>query len=401
MNRKTNKVFVWPFYTRLIHWLIAVSFLVAFVLSFYEHLLNLHAAFGVVFGLMLLYRIIWGFLGPNYAIFATFKLSFSALISYFREKIQNRYREIPAGHNPASSWYTLVVLGFGSVIAFSGLFLFGIQEGNGYLGYLNENYYRYTGILMFVHTFMSYILVGWAFVHIFGVLIEQFYHKTNMLFVMITGYKIAKGQDATPGKKRGLLTWSFLLLSCFVFFVSTDGRNNPFVVNRFKTIDIKKESPVYFEKCGTCHKAYPAFMLPSSSWDRIQSGLENHFGDEISPDHNDSDHRISLSEQTDIFKYLVNNSADNSTREISVKVMKSLDGARGRKSISKIKIWKDIHKNIKPHIYKSDQIKDRSNCFACHKHFEQGVLEDIDIQVPTNLTWTKKKDSSQKDKQKK
>ncbi len=361
------------------------------MLSFYEHLLNLHVAFGIVFGLMLLYRIVWGFVGPDYAIFSTFKLSFSALVFYFQEKIQNRYRDIPAGHNPASSWYTIIVLGLGSVIAFSGLLLYGVQEANGYLGFLNHLYYNHADGLTFVHTYVSYILVGWSVVHISGVLVEHFYHKTDMLWTMITGYKIAIGENTTPGKKRGLITWSFLLLSVFVFFVSTDGRNNPFVANRFGTINIKKESPIYYEECGACHKAYPAFMLPSSSWERIRSGLDNHFGDKISPDHNDTDHRITTDEQTVIFKYLTQNSAEHSTREISVKVMKSLDGARGRKSITKIKIWKDIHKDIAPYIYKSDQIKDRSNCFACHKHFEYGVLEDVDIQVPTNLTWTKKK----------
>jgi len=83
-----------------------------------------------------------------------------------------------------------------------------------------------------------------------------------------------------------------------------------------------------------------------------------------------------------IFNYLIENSADKSTREISVKVMKSLNGARGRKSITKIQYWKDTHANIPKHIFKSQKVKRKANCFACHKNFEKGILEDIDIKIP-------------------
>ncbi|MEA2091381.1 MAG: hypothetical protein U9O83_03325, partial [Campylobacterota bacterium] len=58
------------------------------------------------------------------------------------------------------------------------------------------------------------------------------------------------------------------------------------------------------------------------------------------------------------------------------------DGARGRKSITKIKFWKDAHAGISPRIFKSQKVKRKANCFACHKNFEKGMLEDIDIKIP-------------------
>ena len=382
MNKRKDQVFVWPIYTRIIHWLIAFTFTFAFIFSLYENLLNLHVAVGIVFGLMLVYRIIRGFVGPRYATFNTFKLSLSKLKFYFQEKIQNRYREIPAGHNPASSWFTLIVLGFGSIISITGLLIYGIQEGNGYLGFLNNHYYMYADILLNIHIYSSYILLAWTIIHISGVMVEQFYHKTSMVFAMITGYKKAKGEDSKPGKRRSGLTYLFLFISFLVFYVSTDGRNNPFVVSKFEQFHYKTDMPIYEKECGSCHKPYPPFMLPTSSWERVKEGLKNHFGEKISPNHKKEDNRISLNDQTVIFNYLKNNSADKSTREISVKVMKSLNGARGRKSITKIKIWKDIHKNIPPHIFKSKKVKRKANCFACHKNFEKGMLEDIDIKIP-------------------
>ena len=382
MNKRKDYVFVWPVYTRIIHWLIASSFTLAFIFSLYENLLNLHVAVGIIFGLMLVYRIIWGFIGPQYARFATLKLSLEKLKFYFVEKVQNRYREIPAGHNPASSWFTIIVIVVGSVISITGLLLYGIQEGKGYLGFLNDHYYMHMHSLFVVHQYASYTLLVWAIIHVAGVLVEQFYHKTNMIFAMITGYKKAKGEDSQTGKYKSGLTWVFLIISTLVFYVSIDGRNNPFVVSKYTQHDYKHESFTYYSECGACHKPYPPFMLPSSSWKRIQGGLSNHFGEEISPSMEKGENRISLNDQTVIFNYLVNHSADTSTREISVKVMESLNGARGRKSITKIKYWKDVHSGISHDTFKSAGVKDKSNCFACHKNFDKGMLEDIDIAIP-------------------
>jgi len=382
LNKRKNEVFVWPIYTRIIHWLIAFSFTFAFLFSLQENLLNLHVAVGIIFGLMLVYRILWGFIGPQYARFSTLKLSLSKLKFYFVEKVQNRWREIPAGHNPASSWFTLIVIIFGSIISITGLLLYGVQEGKGYLGFLNNHYYMYMDLLSDIHTYASYFLLIWVFIHIGGVLVEQFYHKTSMVFAMITGYKKAKGEDSKTGKYKSGLTWVFLVISAMVFFVSVDGRNNPFVVSKYTQHDYKHESFSYYTECGACHKPYPPFMLPKSSWERVRQGLSNHFGEEISPTMKKGENRISLNDQTVIFNYLNKNAADDSTREISVKVMQSLNGARGRKSITKIQYWKDVHADIPQHIFKSKKVKRKANCFACHKNFEKGMMEDIDISIP-------------------
>ena len=382
MNKRKDHVYVWPIYTRIIHWLIATSFALAFIFSLKENLLNLHVAVGIIFGLMLVYRILWGFIGPQYARFSTFKLSLEKLKFYFVEKVQNRWREIPAGHNPASSWFTIIVLSLGSVISITGLLLYGVQEGKGYLGFLNDDYYMHMFILSDIHIYASYTLLVWVFIHISGVLVEQFYHKTEMVFAMITGYKKAKGEDSKTGKYKSGLTYIFLFISVLVFYVSIDGRNNPFVVSKYTQHDYKHESFVYYSECGACHDPYPPFMLPESSWKRIRGGLSNHFGEEISPTMKKGENRISLNDQTVVFNFLNQYSADKSTREISVKVMKSLDGARGRKSITKIQYWKDTHANIPPEVFKSQKVKRKANCFACHKNFEKGMLEDIDIKIP-------------------
>ncbi len=375
MNRKEGYVFVWPISTRIIHWIIALSFTAAFYSSFTEQYLHYHVAFGWIFGVMLGYRIIWGFVGPRYATFNTFKLSLTELIWYFKEKVINRWRKIPAGHNPASSWYTLLVVSVGSIITTSGLLLYGIQEGKGMFSFLNNNYYMHMFLLNDIHIYASYFLAAWAVIHIVGVLVEQFYHKTSMVFAMVTGYKRTEGDDTDVTSFGLFASYAFIILSVIAFIYIVSTYDNFFTRSKYSLIDYEKEHNVYFTDCGDCHKVYPPFMFPERSWKRIMDGLDDHFNEKI------TDQNISIAAQTSIREYLYANDAEHSTREIAVKMLKSI-GEHRPKSTSKVMYWRDTHAGIDPAVYKRKSIKDRANCFACHKNFEYGNLDDINIEIP-------------------
>jgi cytochrome b len=375
MNRKPGKVWVWPLCTRIIHWMIALSFATSFITSLYEEWLDYHVAFGFIFGFMLNYRIIWGIIGPRYATFNTLKLKFSELKWYFHEKIIDRWRKIPPGHNPASSWFTILVLSLGYIIALSGVLLYGAQEGHGLFSFLNESYYAYSSLLLDIHVFSAYTLLVWVLIHISGVLIEQFYHKTSMFFAMITGYKKSEGEDTEMCPARDIFSYSVIILAFSILYFTLSHKENFLVQNRFTKTDYAHLYPIYHEKCGDCHKAYPPFMLPEQSWNRIISGLDNHFGEKI------TDANITQAEQNSIRNFLIARSAEHSSKEISFKVLETL-GDLYPKSITKTPYWRETHAQIPPETYKRRSIKDKSNCFACHKDFEYGMMEDTYIKIP-------------------
>ena len=375
MNKRSNEVFVWPLCTRIIHWIIATSFLLAFVISFDRTLFEWHLAFGFIFGIMLLFRIIWGFVGPNYATFKTFKLKYCELKNYFIEKVQNRWRKIHAGHNAASSWFTLIVLGLGSWIVLSGVLLQGTQEASGIFSRLNAHYFHLSSTLLLVHEILSYLLFTWAMIHIVGVLIEQFYHKTHMLFAMVTGYKKAEGQDATVSIVRHLFAYSVIILSIVTLYFVTRTQDTFLTKSLFERRDFKAENGIFYEKCSKCHKIYPPFMLPSDSWIRLMDGLENHFGEQI------TENNITQSDQINIKEYLLNHSAEHSSHKLAFKTLESLGEMRPI-SMSKVPYWREAHKSIDKKIYKTLHVKDASNCFACHEDFEYGILENRRIHIP-------------------
>jgi cytochrome b len=367
-----KKVYVWNWSARIIHWMMAISFTTAFITSLYEDLLHNHVALGFIFTLIILYRTIWGFIGPKYARFKHFMLKPSQFLFYFKEKIQNRWRKIPAGHNPASSWFTILAMIMGTVIVISGLLLYGIQEAKGILYYLNNDYTEYIGILFLIHHYTSYMLLAWVAIHILGVLIEQFWHKTHMVFAMITGYKITEGEDTTVSIPKTIFSFFFIFIGIFTYLFIISNNDNFLTTQKFTNIDYQKINPTYHKKCGDCHKAYPPYILPSESWRKIIETLDNHRGKKITEDN------ISKIQQQSIIKFLVDNSAETSTREASVKMMNSLGNLRP-KAITKTPYWRDTHKHIPRYIYKSKEIKDKSNCFACHKDFEYGNLDDMNI----------------------
>ncbi len=375
MNHNIRLVFVWPLSTRIIHWIIAGSFIGAFYTSFYESYLDIHVALGWIFGSMLGYRILWGFVGPRYATFNTFKFSFGALVWYFQEKIIDRWRKIPPGHNPASSWYTVIVLGLGSIIVISGLLHYGIQEGKGLFAFLNADYYMYMNALDGIHRYVSYALAAWAVVHITGVLIEQFYHKTNMLFAMITGFKKSEGEDTDITSFGRSASFLFIILSVIAFYYIVSTYDNIITRSIFPPINPEEQHRVYATDCGTCHKPYPAYLLTEKSWSRLMDGLNEHFNERI------TEHNISTPARSSIRNYLSSHSAEHSTREAAFKMSRSI-GDNAPISTSKIAFWRETHAAIDPSVYKRPSIKSRANCAACHIDFEFGVLDDNKILIP-------------------
>ncbi|MEA1919118.1 MAG: cytochrome b/b6 domain-containing protein [Campylobacterota bacterium] len=375
MNKKEGLVFVWPVSTRIIHWIIASSFTASFITSFEASYLHYHVAFGWIFGVMLGYRIIWGFVGPKYATFNTFDLHINDLIGYFEEKMRDRWRKIPPGHNPASSWYTLIVLSVGSLIVMSGLIYYGIQEGKGLFAFLNKTYYPYMYILDDVHKYLSYFLGVWAIIHISGVLVEQFYHKTNMIFAMITGYKKSEGEDTNVTPFGLFASYAFIILSVIAFYYIVSTYDNIITRSSYAKIDYKQEHLTYATDCGECHTPYPPFMLPEKSWHRIMDKLNDHFNERI------TENNISMGARASIREYLIANSAEHSSREMAFKMLDSI-GDRAPKSTSKVMYWRETHKDIDPSVYKRESIKTPSNCAACHQYFEYGLLDDTYIKIP-------------------
>jgi len=369
-NQKVeNKTYVWSFLGRLNHWLLVSSFFACYISSFYENLLLLHVSLGFFVFAMFLKKIVWGLIGPKYARWSDYKFSLLDLKLYFKRKIEDRYREIEVGHNPASSWFAFLITWIGIFCCMAGLVLYGIQEGNGVLSFLNKDYYSLMYVYEQIHSILVYVLIVMIFLHIFGVLIEQFYHKTNIIMSMVTGYKKAKGIDIKPRLQMiffgSLYTFFFFLFSFYTYYTP----DNIFVKSKFEKIDYKALHKDFHFECSDCHNLFAPHLLPKESWVKLMSEQDNHFEEDL---------ELDKSLVKSIEKFLVDNSAENSTRESSYKLLKEIKESK-QFIISKTEYWKKTHQDIPEKVFKNDKVESKSNCLACHKDFELGILSDMNI----------------------
>ncbi len=135
----------------------------------------------------------------------------------------------------------------------------------------------------------------------------------------------------------------------------------------------------YLNECADCHMAYPAGLLPKRSWDKLMSGLDDHFGDnaELEPD-----------VQTEITQYLINNSADNSDYRRSRKIMRTLSFNDTPLRITKIPYIRREHNEIPARmISNNDKVGHLSNCTACHRNADKGSFSERDISIPGFAGW--------------
>lgn len=67
-----RRILVWDAPTRAFHWLQALSFGAAYLTADSERYRGIHVAFGYIMLGLLVFRLLWGFVGTHYARFSSF-----------------------------------------------------------------------------------------------------------------------------------------------------------------------------------------------------------------------------------------------------------------------------------------------------------------------------------------
>jgi cytochrome b len=182
-----NTIPVWDPLVRVFHWLLAGSFLVAWLTAedaqFIHHLVG-YLAVSLVIG-----RIVWGFIGSAHARFSDFVTGPETLINYLKAM---RHRQHPRylGHNPAGAVMILLLLGSILATAFTGMATLGIEEQAGPLAGWVQNWgWHDDELFEEFHEFFSHFTQLLVFFHVSGVIVESWLHRDNLIKAMFTGRK--------------------------------------------------------------------------------------------------------------------------------------------------------------------------------------------------------------------
>ncbi len=127
MNNQ-QPVVVWDILVRIFHWSLVVSFTVAYLTGDEENPWHVYAGYTIL-GLIV-FRVVWGFIGSRYAQFSDFIYSPSAVFQYIKSlRAGNPKRYL--GHNPAGGWMVITMLIMLFVVTLSGLKVYALEEGKG------------------------------------------------------------------------------------------------------------------------------------------------------------------------------------------------------------------------------------------------------------------------------
>ena len=198
-----EKKLIYDLPTRIFHWLFSLLFVVAFLITKTidddNPLFSYHMLAGLTLGVLVLLRIIWGFIGTRYAKFSSFALKPCELIEYFK-RILSGDKKKWVGHNPASSWAALVMMSSALLLAISGILM-----TSGYKKLFED-----------AHEIVANVFLITVLLHIAGVLLHSFRHKDSISLAMINGKKIVFENDNKIISSKPLSAVLFLLL-VFVF----------------------------------------------------------------------------------------------------------------------------------------------------------------------------------------
>jgi cytochrome b len=175
-----RRILVWDTPTRVFHWLQVLSFSVAYLTAFSERLRNYHVALGYIMLGLLLFRLLWGFIGTRYARFGSFLFNPKEIFSYLLALFKGKPAHYP-GHNPAGSVSVWLLLGLGLFICITGVLA--LQDDA-------------SDLVVDLHGLATNVMLGVIALHLIGVLASSILHRENLVRSMFTGYKSAKSGES-------------------------------------------------------------------------------------------------------------------------------------------------------------------------------------------------------------
>ncbi len=176
---------VWDLPVRLFHWALALSIVLGIIfVKIGGNAIEWHAYCGYVTLTLVMFRIIWGFVGSWHARFLNFVPSPKRLIAYLRGQTDGGL-----GHNPLGAFSVLALLLTVLIQALTGLFADDDIFFQGPLAKYASN--STVAFLTSVHHFNQYIIFALVGLHLLAIFYYLLFKKDNLIQPMITGDKNA------------------------------------------------------------------------------------------------------------------------------------------------------------------------------------------------------------------
>lgn len=201
---RRDSVPVWDPLIRIFHWSLAGFFLLAYVTE--DELLTMHVYAGYAVAALIVFRLMWGFIGTRHARFTDFVTGPTKSIRYLAQLVTGRAPRY-VGHNPAGAAMIIALLTTLTLTALTGMTLIAGDGGGPLAGTIFAKFSG--GVLEEVHEFVANLTLILVVLHVAGVLISSLLHQENLVKGMVTGHKQrahVSASDNSPSISDGNMT---------------------------------------------------------------------------------------------------------------------------------------------------------------------------------------------------
>ena len=185
---------VWDLPVRVFHWAIVLLILAAWVTQ-YLNKMDVHMWIGEWILALLLFRIVWGFVGSDTARFARFLRSPAAALRHLAH-LRRREPDREIGHNAAGGWMVLVVLALIGVQTGTGLFSNDDGDTEGPLMHLVSK--DRSDWLSHIHHLNFKAIEAVIVLHVLAIAAYAVLKRQNLLRPMVTGTKLMPAEAVAP-----------------------------------------------------------------------------------------------------------------------------------------------------------------------------------------------------------
>jgi len=214
-----KSIHVWDLPLRLFHWAL-VALVIAAVVSakLGGNALDWHVRFGLATLALLIFRLLWGFIGGTHAKFSNFIRGPKTIWAYLKGLADK-----PLGHNPMGALSVIAILLVLFAQAITGLFSNDdiLTEGPLYALISKDT----SDYLTHLHTLNQYLMYGLLALHVGAILYYRLFKKENLVRPMFTGRKyvhpsIAEIYNGSVGSLRSAVV-VISASSVLVWFIAT------------------------------------------------------------------------------------------------------------------------------------------------------------------------------------
>lgn len=204
-----NTVRVWDLPTRLFHWSLVLCFVGLIVTGEVgDAAMVWHFRLGYAVLSLLLFRLVWGFVGGRWSRFSTFVVGPGTILRYLKGQASAAHS---VGHNPLGSLSVLALLGFALLQVAAGLMSDDDIATAGPLAKFAPG--AWVSLATYYHTKIGkVVLILLVQLHIAAIIFYRIRHRENLVRPMVVGDKdlpepFEGARDDAKSRTLALLVW--------------------------------------------------------------------------------------------------------------------------------------------------------------------------------------------------